>query len=304
MPAMHSPTETALCLDIGGSKLLVALVAGGRSIDRHVIATEREAGPDAWIDAAARAAAPWRDRYQHVAAAVTGNVAGGLWRTLNPHTLAFAEPFPLVDRLTNVFGRPAVALNDGHAAAWGEYRHGAGRGRDMVFMTVSTGLGGGIVAGGALWRGTHGVAGHFGLAPPDLLEGGGQDRFEDMCTGRWIAASAAGRLGADCQAREVFDAAAAGAGWADAIIATSARRIAVLCHAAQRMIDPAVIVIGGGIGLAPGFIDRIEAALDGAGSLPVPQLEAAALGADAGVVGAADLAMKTDRQTVHRKEKS
>ena len=91
---------------------------------------------------------------------------------------------------------------------------------------------------------------------------------------------------------EVFKAAAEGEDWAAEILDRSAQRLAVLCHDVQLGLDPELIVIGGGVGLAPGYLQRIErqlAALD----LPVrPRLVAAALGPHAGAIGAADLATR------------
>ena len=63
-------------------------------------------------------------------------------------------------RLEAATGLPVVVENDGNIAAWGEYRFGAGRGTaDLVLVTVGTGIGGGIVINGGLFRGSHGVAG-------------------------------------------------------------------------------------------------------------------------------------------------
>jgi predicted NBD/HSP70 family sugar kinase len=121
--------------------------------------------------------------------------------------------------------------------------------------------------------------------------------MEDGCAGRWIAAQAAA-AGHPGDARHVTAAAQGGARWAQAILAISAARVARACHNLQLTIDPALIVIGGGIGLSPGYLDRVIAALD---PLPAPQrpaLARAALGADAGAIGIAALA--TQSQTTNR----
>ena len=88
----------------------------------------------------------------------------------------------------------------------------------------------------------------------------------------------------------MFAAAAAGAAWAETIIAASARKIALLCSDIQLTFDPKRIVIGGGIGLAAGFIGRVEADLAGLRARLRPTLVPARLGARAGLVGIADLA--------------
>jgi predicted NBD/HSP70 family sugar kinase len=131
------------------------------------------------------------------------------------------------------------------------------------------------------------VAGHFGQVLP--LPDGDGTRFEDGASGRWIAAQGA-RLGLAADARAVFAAAAAGNAAADAVIETSARRVARLAHDLQLMFDPRFTVICGGVGLASGYIDRVARAVAHFQPLVRPTLRSAALGRDAGVIGIADLA--------------
>jgi predicted NBD/HSP70 family sugar kinase len=110
-----------------------------------------------------------------------------------------------------------------------------------------------------------------------------------MASGRFIAAEGA-RMGLEPDARAVFAAAASGHAGAGEIIAASAARVARLCLDIQRMFDPACIVIGGGVGLAPGYLDQVAGALAHLPDLMRPTLVPAALGRDAGVIGIAELA--------------
>jgi N-acetylmannosamine-6-phosphate 2-epimerase/N-acetylmannosamine kinase len=280
--------EGVLVLDVGGTKTLAALVRGAEVLAEARVPTDATASPDIWIDAAGREAAAWAGRFDRVAAAVTGIVADGCWSALNPGTLAIPDGFPLEERLRMRFGVPAVALNDAQAAAWGEYRHGAGQGADMAFVTVSTGVGGGIVLGGRLLRGRGGLAGHFGIAYP-LPEDGAFAHVEDGIAGRWVAAEAA-REGHLLDARGVFEAPGRGEAWAEAILSRQAHRASRLLANIQLAIAPDVIVVGGGIGLAGGYLARLEAALASTPPVRRPRLVAAALGTRAGLVGAADVA--------------
>ena len=91
--------------------------------------------------------------FETAAVAVTGAVKGGRWSSLNPGVLAIPRDFPLVEELSHRLGVNVIAMNDAQAAAWGEFRLGAGKDRDMVFLTISTGIGGGIVMGGRLITG-------------------------------------------------------------------------------------------------------------------------------------------------------
>ncbi|MDE1996977.1 MAG: putative N-acetylmannosamine-6-phosphate 2-epimerase, partial [Rhizobiaceae bacterium] len=154
-----STPQTALAIDIGGTKTMAALVQGREVLDEMTVPTAREAGPDAWLAVIAHSVRSWADRYSRVGIAVTGFVQDGCWSALNPATLGIPDRYPLVDKASEVFGKQAFAINDAQAAAWGEYRFGAGNGGDLVFLTISTGIGGGIVVDG---RALTGLAGHFG----------------------------------------------------------------------------------------------------------------------------------------------
>lgn len=277
----------SLAVDLGGTKLLVALVEGETVLDRVEAATDRSAGPDAWVSQMADLAGRWAGQFDTAGVTVTGLIKDNHWRALNPGTLAFEGRFPLHKAASAALGVPVALANDAQAAAWGEFAHGAGEGKDMVFLTVSTGVGGGVVANGHLLQGRGGVAGHFGQVLP--LPDGDETRFEDGASGRWIAAEGA-KLGLEPDARAVFAAAAAGDQAADAIIETSARRIARLAHDLQLMFDPRYTVIGGGVGLASGYIERVARAVAHFQPLVRPTLRSAALGRDAGVIGIADLA--------------
>lgn len=277
---------TLLALDIGGTKSLATLVRGQEILAEHEVRTELAAGPAGWIKALETAVAAWRGRYQAVGAALTGIVEYGLWSAVNPATLPIPPRFPVKEALEQAFGVSAIAVNDAQAAAWHEFSAGAGQREDLVFLTISTGIGGGVVLGGRLLPG---LAGHFGILRGPAP---GQDGpLENALSGRWMAEAAA-TAGHPGDAASVFSAARAGEGWAEAIIQRSARGVALLCQDIQLGLDPRRIVIGGGIGLAPGYLDRVRAALPELGSRLRPRVVAAQGGPYAGVLGVADLARK------------
>jgi N-acetylmannosamine-6-phosphate 2-epimerase/N-acetylmannosamine kinase len=276
-----------LAIDIGGSKTAVALVLEDRIFERRQVPTRPADGAEVWLRAAADAAKDWHGQYGGVAAAVTGLIRDGLWTAVNPATLPIPADFSLVSRLAAHFGSPVLALNDAQAAAWGEYRFGAGRGRDLLFLTVSSGIGGGAVVGGRLLSGSGGLAGHVGQIPVPA-SGDRYHRLEDLASGFAIAA-AARAAGHDADARGVFAALAAGESWAEGIVAEAVDHLALALPGLQALLDPEVMVIGGGVGLAAGFLPRLEAALSRFPSALRPSLAPAVLGADAGLLGAADL---------------
>ncbi|OLP58860.1 N-acetylmannosamine kinase [Xaviernesmea oryzae] len=287
-----------LAIDLGGTKTSLALVQGGQIVASRTIPTDRSAGPDAWLDRAAAEAATLGASPAAVGLAVTGFVDGGRWSAMNPATLGIPEAYPLVDAASARFGVPVLAVNDAQAAAWGEFRLGAGQadrssngraqetsGIDLLFLTISTGIGGGIIAGGRLLTG---LSGHFGIFG---LGSGGAQPLEDMVSGGFIAAEAL-RAGHALNAAGVFAAAENGAGWAEAIVSDSAERAALLLSDLHLALDPALIVIGGGIGLAPGYLDRLRQRLSVKPTRLTPRLAPARLGPHAGLIGVAALAGK------------
>jgi predicted NBD/HSP70 family sugar kinase len=284
--------QNTLAFDLGGTKIAAALVREGRLLDSVRLATREGAGPDDWIADMSALAANWRGRFCNVGIAVTGVVRDGYWSALNRATLDVGVDYPLVERLHSELGQKALAVNDAQAAAWGEYCYGAGQGRDMIFLTVSTGVGGGIVLGGRLWQGNDGLAGHVGQIPVGET---GQP-FENEVSGRWFAraALAAGHPGT---AKTVFQAAAAGERWADAIILQSAARMARLCETLQAILAPDIIVIGGGIGLAEGYLEHIDAAVDRSSRCTRVKLFRASLRVDAGLLGVADLVNRASTES-------
>ena len=277
-----------LAIDLGGTKTLLGLVSGGTCGPLARIPTPTAGGPPDWLDALTEAAHGWRGDYTTAAIAVTGLVADGCWWALNPDVLPVPPGFPLVAELQRRLGAPVQALNDAQAAAWGEHRFGAGRGQDLVFVTISTGIGGGIVLGGALQRGHRGLAGHIGQ-----YRGGGvaSPWLEDRASGTALARAAAAQ-GHPGDAESVFAAAAAGAVWADALLDQAAECVAGAFASLQALLDPDCIIVGGGVGLAAGFIARLRQHAAGLPDLLRPDLRPAALGAQAGLLGVADFAQR------------
>ncbi|WP_445500253.1 putative N-acetylmannosamine-6-phosphate 2-epimerase [Microvirga sp. G4-2] len=285
--AETADAQPVLAIDIGGSKTAVALIRGNRVIARRQVPTRPADGVEAWLQSASDVAQDWRGQYGGVAAAVTGLVREGRWFAVNPATLPVPAGFDLASRLKELFSGSVVAVNDAQAAAWGEYRFGAGQGRDLLFLTISSGIGGGIVTGGQLLHGSSGLAGHVGQMPAPTS--GTQYRpLEEVASGFAIAA-AAHKAGHEADARGVFAAAAAGESWAEDIIDSTVNHLAACLPGLQAVIDPQVIVIGGGVGLAPGYLSRLEKALSCFPAILRPSLMPARLGADAGLLGAADL---------------
>ncbi|MEJ7138258.1 putative N-acetylmannosamine-6-phosphate 2-epimerase [Amphibiibacter pelophylacis] len=275
------PGAPVLALDIGGTKTLVARVENGVITHELQFPTQRGEHPDQWLAQALAVTQGWPGGWTHVAAAVTGVVGDdGLWTAFNPQTLDF-PPYPLVQRLREVFGVPALALNDAQAAAWGEARCGAGQGDDLMFVTVSTGIGAGLVLDSRLRRGPAGIAGHLGQWRDDAGH-----RLEDIASGSALGRQAV-QAGWPGGAPELVERARHGEPAAQALLQAGVDALAQALARVQLLLDVPTLVLGGGLGLAPGYAPLLEAALAQRLGPHAPQVRPAALGAHAGILGAA-----------------
>ncbi|MFN0192799.1 MAG: putative N-acetylmannosamine-6-phosphate 2-epimerase [Aestuariivirga sp.] len=282
-----SANKPVLAIDIGGTKTIVSLVSGKTVEHNFETPTLRDGKAEQWCDAIAELAGKWRGEFAVAAAAVTGNINSGKWSALNPGTLAIPDGFPLERELSSRLGVEVQCFNDAQAAAWGEYSLGAGQGSDLVFLTISSGIGGGIVRSGELITGRGGLAGSAGNLR--LRHEGQLVRAEELASGFAIAARAKA-LGHDCDAKAVLAAATKGEGWAQTIIDEVLLHTAELLHNIQLLLDPTVIVIGGGVGLSESYIEKLNSRLALLPAAQRPEIRPAALGKFAGVIGAADLA--------------
>jgi N-acetylmannosamine-6-phosphate 2-epimerase/N-acetylmannosamine kinase len=212
--------------------------------------------------------------------ACAGLVVDGRVLAMSPELLPGWYDYPLVERLEAELGSRVAALNDAQAAALGESRYGAGRGRSsMLFMTVSTGVGGGLVLDGRLWQGSTGLAGHVG----HLAQG----ELERLASGTALARLAADAGFPGLGARAVIAEAEGGAHWASALLAGAADAVARALVDVKVVVDPEVVVLGGGVGLNPGFRRAVKAALGQVPERVRSEVVAAELGAAAGLVGCA-----------------
>lgn len=305
-------------VDVGGTKVAAGVV------DEHgtILAKTRRPTPSVSPDDVEHTIADVvaELRAEHDVEAVGIGAAGFI--DADRSTVLFAPNLawrdePLRDDVAKLIGLPVVVENDANAAAWGEFRYGAGQGFDhLVCVTVGTGIGGGIVLGGELYRGRYGIGAEFGhmrvVANGRRCGCGQRGCWEQYCSGRALLHEA--REIADVQRELGARLLELGNGRPEGIeapeVTTAAREgdpAALACFEAigswlgqgladlASSLDPAVFVIGGGVAdagellLAPArrvFAER----LTGGSHRPHPEIRIAALGNEAGLVGAADLA--------------
>ncbi|WP_427017154.1 ROK family protein [Pseudarthrobacter sp. P1] len=254
----------------------------------------------------------------HVASVGIG--AAG-WMDLASSTVLFSPHLawrnePLRANLERILRRPVVLANDADAAGWAEWRFGAGRGHArMVCLTLGTGIGGSMVNDGVLERGSFGLAGEFGhqviMPGGHRCECGNRGCWEQYASGNALGREARGLAAAGSPvAQELLRAAG---GDPDAVTGALVTELALAGDAASRelvhevgqwlglgmanlaaALDPGLFVVGGGLGAVGDLLldparDAFARNLTGRGFRPMATISAAALGPDAGMVGAADL---------------
>lgn len=194
--------------------------------------------------------------------------------------------------LRDRFGPSLMIENDVDAAALAERVHGHGRDVDsFAFVSVGTGIGMGLVLDGKLRHGSHGVAGEIGYLP--FTEGSGSDQRDARKRGGFDASASAaavvraarraGVRGA-VSAEKVFAAAARGDAVAAGVVAEEALLVAKAVCTVITVVDPELIVLGGGIGQAPGFLEAVVNQVRMLAPV-VPEVKASVLGTETVVAG-------------------
>jgi glucokinase len=249
--------------------------------------------------AAIRAAAGPATRAVGVACAATVDHRTGtpVWAGTLP-----LDGFPLRTYLEGELGLPVVLENDGNAAAVGEHRAGAGVGAsDLVVLTVGTGVGGGLILGGRLHRGATGVAGELGhfavdARGPRCVDGcPGIGHLDVLGSGSALDAEARRRGIAD--ARAAVELARAGDPTARAVVARLGRMLGRGACTLVNVLDPELLLVGGGVAAAGELLlapmRRIVRRATLAPARDEVRIEPAQLGDQAGLIGAAALALET-----------
>ncbi|MCF3134905.1 ROK family transcriptional regulator [Streptomyces olivochromogenes] len=204
----------------------------------------------------------------------------------------------LLDRLRAELGIPLEVHNDANLAALGEYTFGVGAGsRLFAYILIGTGLGMGVVSEGRLFTGAHGLAGEIGFLPwPGQLK---PERLEDAVSGVAVV-EAARRFGMSGQltAKAVFDAARQGNEAAVKAVRLEGERIAHTVAAAAAVLDPDLVVLGGGVGHSVDLLLRpVREHLRTLTPLR-PKIAPSRLGEDAVLLGAVATALGTAREMV------
>lgn len=279
-------------VDLGGTKILAGVIEDG-----HVLQTVEHATPttsqDALLDGLALAVGEL---------ALDGVAAVGFGipsRIDHRHGIALGSvntplrDVPFLEEMERRLGLPVAMENDATCAAYAEYAHGAGRGTtDFVMLTLGTGVGGGVVTGGALYRAWTELGHMVIVEDGEPCQGAcsGRGHVEAYCSGTAANRLARDLLGADATARDLIE-------QRHPALATIGHHLGVAIGSLVNIFGAERFAIGGGFGVAA--FDQLVPAARAAvlrEALPTSgqdvQIEPAVLGAEAGLIGAGLVALE------------
>jgi glucokinase len=315
----------AVGLDVGGTAIKGGLVTRqGKVISRRSVATETSGGVDHVIERMIGVVSEFRKeaeaqslRIQAVGLGMPGTLSRQRGMVISPPNLPGWRNVPVVERVASGLGLRVVLDNDANNAALGEYMCGAGQGiHNMALMTLGTGIGGGLILDGRLWRGFFENAGEIGHV---IVHAGGRPCkcgqrgcLEAYASANSIVAQVIERLeqgeqsclrhvhnaGEAIRAEMIVDAAEAGDKLARRVWQEACTYLAVACVNLQHLLSLERIVFSGGLsGAGDRLLRPVAAAIKETSSTMLhdpPELRIAVLGNDAGFVGSALSAFSTD----------
>jgi glucokinase len=302
-----------IAVDIGGTHLRAAVYEpeNPRALAHERVETlANQPGTYDRLRALIRSIWPEHDTVIAIGAVSTGPLDPHAGVILKTHNIPEWRDFPLVGHLSADFGVAAFLDNDANAAALGEWRFGAARGHhDVLYLTISTGIGAGVIVDDRTMRGYHGLAGELGhvIIDPDgpVCNCGFRGHLESFASGPAIVRHVREQLAAgvpselrsvqDLTPRTIADAARRGDGLAIEAYRRAGEYLGIAVAGFLHEFDPSIVIFGGGVSkVGPLLFEPFHASL--AQRVFHPRyleglkIEMAALGDDAGLLGALALA--------------
>lgn len=311
----------AIGIDIGGTKILGGLVDAQGKVLEEVRVPSPAQDPDQMIDTVVGLIQALTEKATDVIAGVGVAAAGFI--DADQSNILYAPNLnwrnePMRERLQKQITHPVFIENDANAAGWAEYKFGAGRGsKDMVMLTLGTGVGGAVIADYKLRRGGFGIGGELGhvrvVQDGRLCGCGRKGCVEQYSSGTAVLkaaqklANSQGPMGqrlaelsgeSELTGHHVYQALLEGDPGALSVVRTAADYLAQAMGTIIAVLDPQVFVIGGGLSEAGDIIldpirESLGANLPARGFRPEPKIVAATFNNQAGVIGAADLARES-----------
>ncbi|MFN3392629.1 MAG: ROK family protein [Meiothermus ruber] len=285
-------------IDLGGTKIMAGVFSEGVIKAKVTVPTPEEGG-QAVIEAMAQAAKAAIEAAGVAVQAIGLGTPGPLdfkrGRIKFAPNIANFTDFPIVELLEQATGYKVYMENDANAAALAEHKLGAAQGAEStLYMTVSTGVGGGFVWGNKVLRGVNGQGGEIGhitMQPGGPLCGCGLDGcLEALATGPAMERMALASFKREMSTRELFALFQQGDPRASRIVLQAASWVGIALASLVKCYDPEVIVLGGGVALnaGPAYLEEVQRSYQRyMENWITPPLHLAKLGSEAGLLGAA-----------------
>lgn len=297
----HTPSQTYVVgIDVGGTKVYAGLADTNGTIVAELTEPTHNQGGASMVTQLVQIVERLADMHgiHPTQVAATGLGGAGVPNATTGFDLApnlAATENGLSENLKVALGHYVTLENDVNVAAIGELHEGVGReSSNFVFIAVGTGIGMGIVANGTLVRGAYGAAGEIGYLPigadPFDTDNHRRGPLEEKLAGRTLSERYQRSTGHAVTTPEVFDRAASGDGDALAAVNDEAKYLALALVAVNAVLNPEIIVLGGGIGARAELIGPLRSSLAQLGS-PTLDIRFSQLGHRAPVIGAARLAL-------------
>ncbi|MEN9735351.1 MAG: hypothetical protein RL129_61 [Actinomycetota bacterium] len=312
-------SKYSIGVDVGGTKVLGGVVdESGKILKSLRVDTPKEGGA-AVTKAIAGVVSELNKEFdaKSVGVAVPGYVSSDRQTVLGIPNIKNWHEFNLRDDLYKLLNLEIIVENDANAAAWAEYKFGVGKGEShVIILTIGTGLGGGLIVDGELYRGANGTGSEFGhmrVVPNGIPCGCGVDGcFERYASGSGLMLHTKKLIEADLVAaktllakgdgtiegllgKHITEAALEGDALSRTALEITGQWIGAGVATLASILDPSLVVIGGGVVEAGDLIleparKAMENLMPFRGQHPYPRIAAAQLLNDAGLVGVADLA--------------
>ncbi|HLM78364.1 MAG TPA: ROK family protein [Rubrobacteraceae bacterium] len=304
----------AIGVDVGGTKIAAGVVTPEGEVLSEARYPTAKTSEARLLSGIIRTITEVKDGFEvgGVCLAVPGSILAAENKVLDSPNLHVIEGIPLKDEIGESTGLPVTVENDASAAAWGEFRFGAGSEVEhLLFLTLGTGIGGGVVSHGVLLRGAQGAGGELGhttiQATGPRCGCGNRGCLEALASGtaigrcaREVASekpdSALGRLAVkrEVTGEDVTELAREGDELALSVLEEAGMWLGVGLAGFVNIFNPEVVAVGGGVAKAGDLIldtARREAHLRGRSpGRDLVEIKVATLGPESGVLGAAALA--------------
>jgi glucokinase len=304
-------------IDIGGTKVLGGVVDASGKIIESARRVTPAAGGKELIATIVELIKELNSKHEiaGIGICVAALISADQGTIVGAPNIANLSELNFVAEIKKVFDLPVIAENDANAAMWAEYKFGSAKGfNPVMFFIIGTGMGGGLVIDGKLFRGANGIGAEFGhmiVQPKGILCGcGAHGCIEQYASGSALMRYAKDAITADPTAgKALLDAAGVINNLTGEILTEAAKNgdqlaisafnkqadwLGSACASYTLLLDPQAIVVGGGVVQAGElFLAPVRAAMEKympfAGTHLLPKVIAAKFGNDAGVIGAADL---------------